>query len=91
MYIYGPSAAINKQSKNWVKFEYHGIGKISFSKRNALFLKSMQFAVHLSTCYLAKSEFINQTPTFAPIFANFCESLFTLYEKNQKLDTVMGM
>ena len=65
IYIYKPSAMANKESRNWVKFGYHDMGKIWFSNSNILFLQSMQLAVHLSTCcYWAELEFINQTPTF---------------------------
>ena len=65
-----------------MRFEHHGIGKIWFSNNKTSFLKSMQLAVHLSTCYLVKLEYINQTLTFPYIVTDFCQSLFILYEES---------
>ena len=58
----------NKQSKNSMRFEYHGIDKIWFSNNKTSFLKSMQLAVDLSTCYLVKLEFINHTQIFVKAY-----------------------
>ena len=51
-----------------MRFEYDGIGKIWFSNNKTSFLKSMQLAVDLSTCYLVKLEFINQTQIFVKAY-----------------------
>ena len=51
-----------------MRFEYHGIGKIWFSNNKTSFLKSMQLAVDLSTCYLVKLEFINETQIFVKAY-----------------------
>ena len=48
----------------------------------------MQVAVHLSSCYLEKLEFINQTPAFPFILTDLSKSLCILYEESQKVDTI---
>ena len=44
----------------------------------------MQLAVHLSTCFLTKLEFINQTPIFPQSFTNNIRKMYLHCMKKKK-------
>lgn len=59
MYSYRPSATIDRQSKNWVKFADVIAWATIGSRTVAFYLTFMELVVNLRACYLAKLKVIN--------------------------------